>query len=396
MKATMNKTALAIAIGSTLLAPLAHSQAIEMYGKAYPEIIFISGSGATAAGTVVSPIAGTPTGANSIVSRNEMQSGNSRLGFRGTEKLGGDLSAVFQLETAFGVDTPTAFATRDSFVGLNGSFGGVKLGRMDTPFKRYGDSLSFLGISSGNIVSTSNLVRATGMGGNSASSFHLRRVNAVQYESPNFNGFDLSAQYSTNETKTTTRDARVLSVAAKYETGPWYFAIAHEIHHDLFGGSLNVRTSQSNATDNAVNSKDKATQVTAKATFGIHTFEIDANKKKYSENATVTGRFSDFENIGFMLATENRWTPQWRTAFHYLKGFQGKCSLVRAACNTSGLDGTQLGAGFGYNFSKRTMLFGLYTNVKNGKAARYNNSDLQAPSVGEDIRQLALGISHSF
>jgi predicted porin len=97
-----------------------------------------------------------------------------------------------------------------------------------------------------------------------------------------------------------------------------------------------------------------------------------------------------------MVATESRWTPQWRTAFHYLKATPGKCSLVRAACNTNGLAGAQLGLGASYNFSKRTSLFSLYTKVYNGFAARYNNSDLQAPGVGEDVRQLALGISHSF
>lgn len=392
----MKKTAIAIALGSMFVASYAQAQVVEMYGKAYPEIIFISGSGATAVGATTATIAANATGTNSIVSRNEMQSGNSRIGFRGKEDLGGGLTALFQFETAFGVDTPTAFGTRDSFVGLRGGFGEIKLGRMDTPFKKYGDDLSFLGISSGNIVSTSEIMRKTGFGGNSASSFHLRRQNATQYDSPEMGGFNFAIQYSTDEAKTATRNPEVLSMGAKYEFGPWYFAIAHEKHDDLFGGSRNVRTSQSNFADQTVKAKDKSTQLTAKVKVGVHTFEVDVNRKEYTENATVTGRFTNYNNRSVMFAMENRWSGKWRTAFHYLKASAGSCSLVNTVCSTNGLDGTQLAGGVAYYLSKRTMLFALATKVTNGSSARYNNSDLQTPANGEDIRQVALGISHTF
>ena len=392
----MRKSAIAIALGSMFVASYAHAQSVELYGKAYPELIFISGSGATAVGATTATIAANASGSNSIVTRNEMQSGNSRFGVRGKEDLGGGLQAIFQFETAFGVDTPTAFGTRDSFVGLRGGFGEIKLGRMDTPFKKYGDDLSFLGISSGNIVSTSEIMRKTGFGGNSASSFHLRRQNATQYDSPEMSGFNFAIQYSTDETKTATRNAEVWSMGAKYEVGPWYFAIAHEKHDDLFGGSRNVRTSQSNFADQTVRAKDKSTQYTAKVKVGAHTFEVDVNQKQYTENATITGRFQSYKNQSVMLAMESRWSAKWRTAFHYLKANAGSCSLINAACSTSGLDGTQIAAGAAYYLSRRTMLFALVTKVTNGASARYNNSDLQTPSNGEDIRQVALGISHTF
>src|SRR5690349_8050996 len=113
---------------------------VELYGKVYPEVLHISGKDATPAGTPVATIAGTPTGNSGIVKRQEMQSSNSRLGVRGQEALGRDLKAIFQLETEFHVDSnDTAFAQRDSFVGLAGrTWGDIKLGRMDTPFKKYG------------------------------------------------------------------------------------------------------------------------------------------------------------------------------------------------------------------------------------------------------------------
>src|SRR5690242_15837921 len=128
---------------------------IELYGKVYPEIVIPHGSGATDAGATVATFAGKPTGEDSIIRRTEMESSNSRLGVRGQERLGPDLKAIFQLETVFHVDSnDSKFAQRDSFVGLAGKkWGDIKIGRMDTPFKKYGDELSFFGISSGNFLS---------------------------------------------------------------------------------------------------------------------------------------------------------------------------------------------------------------------------------------------------
>ncbi|WP_308610527.1 porin [Massilia frigida] len=64
--------------------------------------------------------------------------GGSRLGFRGTEDLGGGLAAIFTLEMGFNLDTGTsaqggvAFG-RQAFVGLNSKAGALTLGRQYTP-----------------------------------------------------------------------------------------------------------------------------------------------------------------------------------------------------------------------------------------------------------------------
>ena len=371
---------------------------VTLYGKLYPEVVSTRGSGATSAGTTVATIAATPTGSGAILSSLTMQSSNSRLGFRGREGLGSGMTAIWQIESTVLLDEGGGtFGARDTFVGLKGGFGTVRLGNMDTVFKTYGDEVSFLGVSSGNFVSTSNLLRKTGFGTSSASSFHLRRINSQRYDSPNIGGFQFSGQYSSNEAKTATRDPRVFSMGAKYQFGKLEVSLAHEIHNDLFGGSRNVKTSQSNFADLGVNSKDKATQFMIQYRFGAHTFEFDINDKKYNESGTaVTGRFREYHNKSYLFGMENKWSNIWKTAFHYVRSAAGNCSLIGAACNTNGLDGTQVDVGVAYSFSKRTSLFLLYSQLRNGFSARYNNSDLQAPSVGEDIRQAALGLSHSF
>ena len=69
---------------------------------------------------------------------------------------------------------------------------------------------------------------------------------------------------------------------------------------------------------------------------------------------------------------------------------------MNATCNTDGLDGSQLQAGFSYYFSPRTYFFAMGAILRNGFSARYNNEELQDPSVGEDITQWAVGLNHSF
>ncbi|MGZ5101883.1 MAG: porin [Usitatibacter sp.] len=372
---------------------------VELYGKLYPEMVRESGKGATDVGTTVATIAGAPTGGTGIVKRNEMESSNSNFGVRGRENLGGGFKGLFQLETAFSVDSNnSAFAQRDSFVGLShDKFGAIKLGRMDTPFKKYGDDLSFLGISSGNFVSTSNVLRKTGFGTSSASSFHLRRSNVAQYETPGIGGFDGAIQYSTDETDTPTRHPHVWSGAVRYENGPIKVSLAHEIHWDLYGGSRNMPVAaMSNFSDQNVRSKDKATQGMVQFKLGIHTFEADVAQKKYDENATITGRFSNYKNISWQVEWDARWSNAWRTSVEYIKATKGTCSLVNRSCSTDGLDGSQLQFGVAYYFSKRTYLFVMAALVRNGFSAQYNNSASQTPNVGEDLDQYAIGISHSF
>ena len=57
----------------------------------------------------------------------------NKIGFKGTEALGDGLKAIFQIEMGYDLGQGTGLNTaRESFVGLGGSFGTVKLGRLET------------------------------------------------------------------------------------------------------------------------------------------------------------------------------------------------------------------------------------------------------------------------
>src|ERR1700688_4160657 len=77
---------------------------------------------------------GNPAG--NTLSLESGQQNSSRLGFKGTEDLGGGLSAIFTLENGFNVDNGTLGNTsrlfgRQAWVSLNGGFGSAKLGRQE-------------------------------------------------------------------------------------------------------------------------------------------------------------------------------------------------------------------------------------------------------------------------
>ncbi|MEO7133613.1 MAG: porin, partial [Vicinamibacterales bacterium] len=388
---------LALVIGAALATSPASAQksgskgsggsSITIYGKAYPFAIYEDGSGATAVGTTVSTLSGTLRGVDAINKAKGLQSGNSRLGFRGREDLGDGLSAVFQLEGTVSVDDGVGGRfNRDTYVGLEGKFGAIRLGNVDTVFKNYGDTLGLLGISSGTFMSTSDVLRKTGFGTSSSSSFHLRRANSIVYETPEVANFQVGLQVSSNEGVPAGRAPKVYSMGVKYDNGPFYVAIAHEIHRDLFGGSFNAPSAQRNSADLAVRSRDHATQLTVEYRLNkVHKFEFDVIRKNYAESAFTTGRFQDYKNTAFLFSTESTW-GQWRTGAYYVRSQAGSCSRVNAVCSTDGLEGSKVTAGASYYFSRRTYAFASVSRLNNGKGARYDSSELGAsPNPGEDI-----------
>lgn len=402
----LKKLTLAAAVAATFAAPAFAQSSLQIYGKLYPFVVDERGSGATAAGTAVATIAGKPAGESGVSHTLGMAAGNSRLGFRGTEDLGGGLRANFQLEGVAAADSGQGGGTgggfmfnRDTFVGLAGSFGSVKLGNLDTIFKEYGDTLGILGVSSGTFLSSSDVLRKTGFGTSSSSSFHLRRTNSIRYESPEIRDFQFGYQYSTDEAPSSAnRKPRLQSFGVRYDAGPLYVALAHEIHWDFFGGSRNAPSSMRNSADtDATHSKDQATQFTVEYKLNKqHSIEFDAIRKSYKENASVSGRFQSYRNMAYLIGLDSRWTPQLRTMMHVVRATAGSCARVAAVCDTDGLEGTKFTVGVGYSLSKRTMLFAAASVIKNGKSARYDNSEFNGPSPGEDIRHLAIGVSHSF
>jgi predicted porin len=69
----------------------------------------------------------------------ELRSNSSRVGVKGEKALNGSLKAIYQLEWGVNIDSEAGddnITPRNQFVGLEGAFGTVKVGRHDTALKQ--------------------------------------------------------------------------------------------------------------------------------------------------------------------------------------------------------------------------------------------------------------------
>ncbi|MBD3816955.1 MAG: porin, partial [Halothiobacillus sp.] len=116
-----------------------------------------------------------------------VQSASSRLGVKGSEKLGNGLSAIYKME--FGVDMADeatgdkkgSFQARNQFVGLTGGFGTLVAGRHDTPMKL---AIAKYDLFGDQIGDNGNLTM-----------YNFRAPNVVAYMLPKMGGFNGAVAY---------------------------------------------------------------------------------------------------------------------------------------------------------------------------------------------------------
>ncbi|MEJ8815520.1 porin [Variovorax ureilyticus] len=170
---------------------------------------------------------------------------SSRLGFRGTEDLGGGLAASFWLEAGLSNDdgntggnvansgsTVTGLFNRRSTVSLSGAFGEVRLGRDYTPSfwnDNVFDPFGTVGVGT-NLISTANGFGPGAPTGFTQNQTYIRASNSVGYFlPPNLGGFYGQVMYAFNEaTKydpgTLTPDVANTQRAGRYVGGRFGYA----------------------------------------------------------------------------------------------------------------------------------------------------------------------------
>lgn len=438
----MKKRALALAVGAAVgtlaVAPAAHAQivfgnetigTVQFYGKLYPQFIWAQSKSPTEPGASVSTLVsttGTLTGSPVTTpgSRLAVDSQNSYLGFRGERNLGRTgLKAIWQIEQSIEIDTgneDATFSNRNSFLGLAGGFGTVKLGHMDTIYKEYGQQTDMFGITSGNFISPSNVLSHIGVGNSNNARFHERATNTVQYQTPEFGGLQAGLQYAPDEKRNDTPEDTdtvqgtglnrdLWSAGLKYEQGPLYVSAQWELHRDRFGGSSNVATALKNGTGSGsssspfiaaagAHSRDTGMRLSASYTFGNHKVGGDIARLKYQETGQGGGvKFESYEHVTWGVSLESKWGGPWRTAFEWVRGNKGTCTLTGGAdCSTDGLTGDLYAAGLAYDLDKQTFLYALLAQLNNGASARYDNWAAGSPARGADVTQAALGMAYKF
>ncbi len=259
----------------------------------------------------------------------------SRLGFKGTEDLGGGLKANFILEHGFNVDTGTAgssFWGRQSEVNLQGAFGMIRLGNFTSEaYFATADYISMHNHDTGN--SEDKLYAYIGRNSNKVAYRLPELVKGLSIEGAVTAGegagraktADLAINYALGDLQLgfgyeKNADSNQFAIRALYEAGPFVFGGYVQQHDD--------------------------------ATLGDHTLF----------------RLSAAYNMG---ASE----------FHLNYGSAGEYSKL------AGSDASQFTLGYNYNLSKRTKVYAFYTKVDDAK---------KVYGTAGDFSSFAVGVRHNF
>lgn len=114
------KKLLAIAVAAALVAPAAAMADTTLYGKLHASV-----------GSVKETTGGAST------TRSVVESHASRFGIKGATALDNGMEATYGLEYGIDLDgeDSNSLASRNTFVGVKGNFGEVRVGKHDTPAK---------------------------------------------------------------------------------------------------------------------------------------------------------------------------------------------------------------------------------------------------------------------
>jgi predicted porin len=328
-------------------------------------------------------------GSGSLASKTQLTNSgmkSSQIGFRGTEDLGGGMSASFWLEAGMsnddgqgasssannqliapfnpvtGANAPVRAGTqgltfnRRSTLSLAGSWGELRLGRDYVPsfWNIAADPFSFNGVGQ-------TVLGAAALG---APTVQVRASNSVAYLLPaNLGGFYGHAQYYLGENLSnagaTRRDGTGANVRLGYASGPINAAIGTARTHYATGDLSMVN-------------------VMGQYDFGVARLIANYQRETIDAPVKVTAR-------GGLIGTR---IP--------LGAHEARFSYSTYRNDSGAHPGTtKLAAGYIYNLSKRTALYATYARVKNrgGAAISLNGSSTaaNASSSGFD-----LGIRHDF
>ncbi|CAN7398731.1 porin [Variovorax sp. LjRoot178] len=344
------------------------------------------------------------------VSRTALTSGaynSSRLGFRGTEDLGGGLAAGFWLEAPITNDdgqTGVALFSRRSTLSLSGGFGEIRLGRDYTPIF-FNDAAfdPFGAVGTGtNLLFTANTTNpAGGAGGFGNSTSYNRASNSIGYFlPPKLGGFYGQAIYAFHEqTKyapstltpaaaNNSRTGRYVGARFGYASGPVDVALA-------FGNANTGDQFFAGTTDSV-----KTLSLGASYDFGPAKLFGEVSRSSFQRDVEVPPLvpFNDTKLRGYLLGiTVPIGVGLIRASYARVRYDQAS-----GARHTSPGDPrtSKVALGYVHNLSKRTALYATLARVsnKNGSALTTGGPAFisTSPFTPRASTGYDLGIRHAF
>ena len=271
------------------------------------------------------------------VKTKELVNNASRLGFKGTEDLGGGLKANFILEHRFNVDTGTptgAFWAGQSEVNLEGGFGMIRLGRFTS--EAYFATSDYIGFYN----------HETGTSSDALYAYIGRDTNKIAYRLPGFvNGLTIEAGVSAGEGG---GNIRTWDGAVNYTSGPLHIGLGYEKAGD-------------------------ANQFAASIFYDMGSFLFGGLVQRDEDGwgANLGTRTNFRGSVAYIFGANE---------LHLNVGKSGDYSKV------SNSDALQYTVGYNHNLSKRTKVYTYYTKIDASANTPY----------ASDFSSIAVGVRHNF
>ena len=341
----MKKHLIAAAVAAAVVAPAAMAQ-----------------STVTVYGIIDAGFQNFDNGADSYTRSTNNALATSRLGFRGSEDLGGGLKANFQLEATLnpsegGVGSTTANQTfnREAWVGVSGGFGELRVGRQDVTF---GQDIDSGASQAGNLVFAAVGGSSGELGGDVS--------GVIKYITPKFNGFNAELGYSSGNATGAASDGK---------------AEQSGIFLQYMGGPLRVMAAYSKTEAPTSAAEQDMTR------FGIsYDFGMASVGYTYTQSDVNLADDLKISMVSAKVPLANG------IALHGLYG-------------TGKVSGTS-NKGDGYTLavtkalSKRTTLYAAYASVDNDPAGTFTLTSTTNSATGQvagvDTDSISVGIVHSF
>jgi predicted porin len=384
----MNKKLVAVAVAGVLAAPLAaqaQTANVTLYGRLNLTMEAVKGD-------AVDPnLPATASAQNRTIYR--VNSNSSRLGVRGSEALGGGLSAIFQIESSIqGDSSGGTLAGRETFVGLQGAWGTFKMGYFLSPYDDIHPIFGNVPTLTTSILSTAALW-AQGPSNNDNGGFDNRNPNSIRYDSPNMRGFTFSSQLSTMDASPVAgsggasggtdaqakRHAYIGSLAGFYNNGPFQGGIAYNWNEKLRGPNLN----------------DQALSVAANWNFGI--IKVGGVYERLDYDTPTGSLKRNFWGIsGTVPIGPGELYAFWGDASDGTGGAVTGATVGQVR-KGGGTGATQWEVSYTYALSKRTLTYAGIVQTRNDSNGIYNfNINPYTVTAGSNASGLVVGLVHFF
>lgn len=303
-------------------------------------------------------------GTNSVMRLSSGLNTVSRIGFMGTEDLGGGLKARFRLEGLINADDgsmSSKFFSRFSYLGLEGRAGAIDFGRMYSP-------TFIVGIASDPFVrNKSSLIQNMFLAQSSATANAVIPGfldNSVRYTSPVWNNMWAEAMYTFGEA--TNSSGSGAAVSLQYQNGPLYLGYGYQ---GMRAGS---------AAAPAVSPVNTQTHV-----LGAR-YKLGA--------VTLYGHLNRNLTQGAPSSTNSAVSLSWNVMGpHTVLAQVAHRSVAIDHANSTGVL-----LGYNYALSKRSTVYMRYGRVQNEQLSNVSLNGYALTRVGADPSTMSIGISHVF